>query len=127
MADIVACLTGQPATITLGSVVSCQGHFGAVWHVTRDTLRVVPLVRGRVSLALPLASEVALHLPVSLGGWSIDCNELASWPRPHCNVIGELDERCLLRLLEARNRASVPHLAFTTASIPELAGQAAHN
>ena len=128
MADIIACLTDQPAAITLGSVVACEGQFGVVWHISGDTLRVVPLVRGRASLSLPLATEVALHLPVSLGGWGVDCKELAAWPRGHCSVIGELDERCLLRLLEARStQAYVPHPAFTTAPIPEQASQIAHS
>jgi hypothetical protein len=59
------------------------------------------------SLPLSMANEVALHLPVSPAGWGIVCDELIAWPRALCHLVGELDERCLLKILEARKTASL--------------------
>jgi hypothetical protein len=104
MTQKAACLTDQPAAITLGTVVSWSGDYGVVWHASRDTLRVLPLMRSRGAVALSLANEVALHLPLSLGGWGVAHDELAAWPRAACGVAGEIDERCLLKLLDARRQ-----------------------
>jgi hypothetical protein len=105
MAEIAAFSTSQPVAVTLGSVVGWAGEHGVVWHVTGDTLRILPITRGTTPVPLSLANEVALHLPVSQGGWSVACDELVTWPRWVCAVIGELDERCLLRILQMRKTA----------------------
>jgi hypothetical protein len=105
-------------TVTLGSVVAYRGEYGVVWHATGGTLRVLRLQRGATPLRLSVANEVALHLPVSLGGWSIAYDELVTWPRPSCSVFGELNERCLLKTLEARRTTTLPTL------FPEIAGSA---
>jgi len=107
MAHVAANFMHQPAQVTLGSVVVLEGEYGVVWHVTRETLRVLPIRRSRTALPLSLAHEVAFHLPSSLRGWGIDIEELAAWPRALCAVVGELDERCLLKVLVARKRAAV--------------------
>lgn len=86
----------------LGSVVELGGQYGVVWHVTRDTLRVMRIERGLTDVRLPMASEIALHLPFCLSGWGIACDRLIAWPRALCRVVGELDERCLLKVLDAR-------------------------
>jgi hypothetical protein len=109
MAEIAAFSTPQPVAVTLGSVVGWDGERGVVWHVTRDALRIFPITRGATPVPLSLANEVALHLPVSLGGWSVACDELVTWPRSVCAVIGELDERCLLRILEVRKTVKSFH------------------
>jgi hypothetical protein len=103
MAQMAARLADRRARLTLGAVVSWDNAYGVVWHVTSDTLRVLPITKHRTSVRLSLANEVALHLPVGLGGWSIVYDELAAWPRAFCCAAGELDERCLLKVLEARN------------------------
>jgi hypothetical protein len=105
-------------TVTLGSVVAYHGEYGVVWHATGDTLRVLRIQRGMTSLRLSLANEVALHLPVSLGGWSIAYDGLVTWPRPSCSVLGELNERCLLKILEARRTTTLLTL------FPAIAGNA---
>jgi hypothetical protein len=94
----------QPVELatTLGSVVSLGGEYGVVWHRTCDTLRVLPIKRGRGALPLSLANEVALHLPAGPSGWGIVFDELVSWSRVLCAIVGELDERCLLKIMEAR-------------------------
>jgi hypothetical protein len=88
--------------ITLGSVVTFRGEYGLVWHAARDVLRVMPIRTGRASVGLSLANEIALHLPNSLGGWGVVCDEVMSWPRAYCDVLGEIDESRLLKVLEAR-------------------------
>jgi hypothetical protein len=92
--------------VTLGSIVCCGDDYGVVWQVTPDMLRVLPIKKGTTCVALPLASEVALHLPASAIGWSIVYDQLHPWPRARCHIVGELEERCLLRVLEARNSPS---------------------
>ena len=94
--------------VTLGSVAAFDGDYGVVWHATRDILRVLPLKRGPTSLPLSLENEVALHLPTSLAGWGIVPDELVTWPRPFCSAVGEVDERCLLKILVARARSTAP-------------------
>lgn len=97
----------------LGSVVELGGEHGVVWYATRDTLRVMRIERGLTDVRLPLASEVALHLPLSLSGWGIACERLIAWPRPLCRLVGELDDRCLLRVLDERRRETrMPSAAF---------------
>ena len=116
MAEITAFPMARPPEVTLGSVVSWEGERGVVWHVTRDTLRILPITQGITSVPLSLANEVALHLPASLGGWSVLCDELVTWPRLVCAIVGELDERCLLRILEVRRTAkSLNHSAAANA------------
>jgi hypothetical protein len=100
-----ACLNNEPSELTLGSVVALNGEHGVVWHVTHDTLRVLPITRGATSVQLSLANEVALHLPVTLGGWSVAYDELVAWPRSFCSLAGELNDRTLLRVLDARKSA----------------------
>jgi hypothetical protein len=114
MAQMPACLTDQPAALTLGSVVNWNHEYGVVWHVTTDTLRVLPIAKCRTSVRLSLANEVALRLPVSLGGWCIVYDELVARPRAGCCVVGELDERFLLKVLAARNTTN-PLLASALA------------
>lgn len=113
MAQIAEYLNDEPAEVTLGSVVSLDGEYGVVWYATHDALRVLRLTRGLTSVPLSLANEVALHLPVSLGGWSVAFDELVAWSRSLCCVIGELDDRRLLKILDARNSADASlHPAF---------------
>ena len=114
-------------SVTLGSVVSRGGEYGVVWHATGDTLRVLRIQRGMTPVRLTVANEVALHLPVSLGGWSIAYDELVTWPRPSCSVIGELNERCLLKTLDARRTTTLPTLfpAIPGNVMPESIGQMA--
>ncbi len=109
MACIASLMAGNPAgsEMILGSVVILEHEYGAVWHMTPDTLRVLPIGRGRGHLRFSLASEMALHLPASSLGWRIACERLIAWPRSLCAVVGKLDDRCLLRVLEAR-RAMLP-------------------
>ena len=109
-----ACLNNEPSELTLGSVVALNGEHGVVWHVTHDTLRVLPITREATSVQLSLANEVALHLPVTLGGWSVAYDELVAWPRSYCYVAGALNDRTLLRVLDARRSAK-------SASRPALA------
>ena len=94
----------QTIPLVLGSIVERGGQHGVVWHATDDTLRVLRIERGLTSPRLPLASELALHLPLSLSGWGIACDDLAAWPRALCRVVGELDDRCLLKVLDARRQ-----------------------
>jgi hypothetical protein len=103
----------EPVT-TLGSVVALGGDYGVVWHMTRDTLRVLPIKRRRGALPLSLANEVALHLPAGLPGWGIVFDELVSWSRALCAIVGELDERCLLKILEARKTVACSGLTLVT-------------
>jgi hypothetical protein len=110
MKQMATCLTDQQEAVTLGSVVTFDGQHGVVWHATSSTLRVLRLTRGMTPVRLSLANEVALHLPVSLGGWFIAHDELVAWPREKCSVIGEIDERCLLKTIDARNSTKVPRL-----------------
>jgi hypothetical protein len=110
MKQMATCLTDRQEAITLGSVVAFDGEYGVVWHATCDAMRVLQLTRGTTAVRVSLANEVALHLPVSLGGWSIAYDDLIAWPRGECRVMGEIDERCLLRILEARNSTQVPRL-----------------
>ena len=110
MKQMATCLTDRQEAITLGSVVAFKGEYGVVWHVARDALRVLRFTRGTTAVRVSLANEVALHLPVSLGGWSIAYDEVTAWPRGECRVVGEIDERCLLRILEARNSTQVPRI-----------------
>jgi len=104
----MASMTARPADepvardVLLGSVVDLGGQHGVVWHMTRDTLRVLRIERGLTDVRLPMASEIALHLPLCLSGWGIACERLVAWPRALCRVAGELDERCLLKVLDAR-------------------------
>lgn len=105
--------------VTLGSIVVSGDDHGVVWHVTHDTLRVLPLRRGTAGVPLALAIEVALHLPASAVGWNIVHHQLHAWPRALCRVVGEVDERSLLRLLEARKAPTfslTPALAATAIS-----------
>ena len=51
-----------------------------------------------------------------LGGWSIVYDELITWPREQCRVVGEIDERCLLKIIDARNSTKLPHLPAGVAS-----------
>ena len=99
---------GSPSAvgITLGSVVTFRGEYGLVWHAARDVLRVMPVRTGRAAVALSLANEIALHLPNSLGGWGVICDETVNWPRGACDVLGEIDESRLLKVLEARRSAA---------------------
>ncbi len=117
MKQIATCLTDQQEAVTLGSVVVLDGEHGVVWHASRDALRVLRLARGMTAVRVSLANEVALHLPVSLGGWSIAYDELVSWPRDQCRVIGEIDERCLLRTIDARNSTKLPVLPAGIVSV----------
>jgi hypothetical protein len=110
MKQMATCLTDQQEAVTLGSVVTFDGQHGVVWHATGSTLRVLRLTRSMTAVRLSLANEVALHLPVSLGGWSIAYDTLVAWPRQQCSVIGEIDERCLLKTIDARNSTKVPRL-----------------
>jgi hypothetical protein len=107
MAYAAARPVGLPSVvgITLGSVVTFRDEYGLVWHATRDVLRVMPIRTGRASVALSLANEIALHLPNSLGGWGVVCDEVMSWPRAYCDLLGEIDETRLLKVLEARRSA----------------------
>ena len=107
MAYAAARPVGLPSAvgITLGSVVAFRGEYGLVWHAARDVLRVMPVRTGRAAVALSLANEIALHLPNSLGGWGVVCDEVLSWPRAYCDILGELDESRLLKVLEARRAA----------------------
>ena len=103
--------------LALGSIVVSGDDHGVVWQVTHDMLRVLPIRQGVVGVPLTLAIEVALHLSASAVGWSIVHDQLNAWPRALCHVVGEVDERALLRLLEARKA-----LAF--ALTPALAAKA---
>ena len=104
MAHAALFVSNHPARtgITLASVVSLDGAYGVVWHATPDTLRVLPIRKGRGAVPLSLESEEALHLPDSVTGWRVVHEELVAWPRALCKVVGELEERCLFHLLEAR-------------------------
>ena len=102
------------AVTTLGSVVAFGGEYGVVWHMTRDRLRVLPIKRGRGALPLSQANEVALHLPADLPGWWIVFDELISWSRALCSIVGELDERCLLKILEAHKTVACSGLTLAT-------------
>jgi hypothetical protein len=99
---------GLPSAIrvTLGSVVTFCDDYGLVWHATPEVIRVMPIRTGRASVALSLANEIATHLPNSLGGWGVVCEEVVSWPRAFCDVLGEIDESHLLKVLEARRSAA---------------------
>jgi hypothetical protein len=126
MADVEAFRIDRLAEVTLGSVVAWDGERGVVWHATPDTLRILPITRGSTSVPLTLANEVAFHLPVSLGGWSIACGQLREWPRALCNLVGELNDRCLLKVLEARRsamRAPVPANDRLTAALRHAVGR----
>ena len=104
--------------VVLGSVVELGGQHGVVWHATRDTLRILRIERGLTHVRLPMASELALHLPLCLSGWGIACDRLIAWPRPMCCVVGELDERCLLKVLGARRQTMrPPSAAFSDAML----------
>jgi hypothetical protein len=104
MAYAAARPVGLPSAvgITLGSVVTFCDEYGLVWHATRDVLKVLPIRTGRASVTLSLANEIATHLPNSLGGWGVVCEEVVSWPRAYCDILGEIDESHLLKVLEAR-------------------------
>ena len=106
--EAAATPSAQPivSEILLGTVVEQGGQHGVVWHATRDTLRVLRIERGLTDVQLPLASEVALRLPLNLSGWGIACDCLIAWPRGLCRVVGELDERCLLKVLNARRQTT---------------------
>lgn len=108
MAYAAARPVGLPSAVrvTLGSVVSFRDDYGLVWHATPEVLRVMPIRTGRASVALSLANEIATHLPNSLGGWGVVCEEVVSWPRACCDVLGEIDESHLLKVLEARRSAA---------------------
>ena len=126
MAQIVEYLNDKPAEVTLGSVVSLDGEYGVVWYATRDVLRVLRLTRGMTSVPLSLANEVALRLPVSFGGWSVAFDELVAWPRSVCCIVGELDDRRLLKILDARNSADASlHPAFVASVMAEAVASAA--
>jgi hypothetical protein len=126
MAQIAAYLNDEPAEVTLGSVVSLDGEYGVVWHAKRDVLRVLRLTRGMTSVPLSLANEVALHLPVSLGGWCVAYDELVAWPRSVCCVVGELDDMRLLKILDARNASDAAlHPAFVAGVMSEAAASSA--
>jgi hypothetical protein len=101
--------------VTLGSVVASDDEYGVVWQATSETLRILPIRRGMTSLSLSLENEVAFHLPVSLTGWGIVHNDLVAWSRARCHLVGEVDERCLLKILEAR-KAPASALATTLAA-----------
>jgi len=119
MAQAAVFVSNQPRRtgITLASVVSLDGACGVVWHATPDVLRVLPIRKGRGAVPLSLESEEALHLPDSVTGWRVVHDELVSWPRALCTVVGELEERCLFHLLEARRASPV-------AVAPAIASQA---
>jgi hypothetical protein len=128
MKQMATCLTDQQEAVTLGSVVAFDGQHGVVWHATSSTLRVLRLTRGMTAVRLSLANEVALHLPVSLGGWFVAYSELVAWPREQCSVIGEIDERCLLRTMDARSSTKVPSLpAGIVGTLAENAVRSARN
>ncbi|HLY89333.1 MAG TPA: hypothetical protein VKQ27_10135 [Acetobacteraceae bacterium] len=110
MKQMATCLTDQQEAVTLGSVVAFDGQYGVVWHATSSTLRVLRMTRGMTAVRLSLANEVALHLPVSLGGWFIAYDELVAWPRQQCSVVGEINERCLLKTIDARSSTKVPRI-----------------
>ena len=113
--------------IILGTVVELGGHHGVVWHATRDILRVLPIERGLTDVRLPLASEFAWHLPLSLSGWGVACNELIAWPRGQCSVVGELDERCLLKVLNARRQVTrLPSAALADSMLTASLHRATH-
>jgi len=126
-----ACLNNEPSELTLGSVVALNGEHGVVWHVTHDTLRVLPITRGATAVQLSLANEVALHLPVTLGGWSVAYDELVTWPRSYCSVAGELNDRTLLRVLDARKSAKIAARQTLAADVMAAANRSisrsAHN
>ena len=122
MAQVTAILSDRPAPVTLGSVVAWHSEYGVVWHVTADLLRVLPIARAKTSISLSLANEVALHLPVSLGGWYVAYDELVAWPRAACAVSGELDERCLLKILNARKATQLTSVIPAYAANPLSAG-----
>ena len=123
MAQSTMYSTDQSSVVkaTLGSIVQCDEDCGVVWQVTPEMLRVLPIKRGHTCVPLPLASEVALHLPASPIGWSVVYDQLHAWSRSRCHVAGELEERCLLRILEARHSpstalaAALAHDAMTAA------------
>jgi hypothetical protein len=72
-------------------------------------------------VSLTLATEVALHLPASAVGWSIVNDQLHAWPRALCRVVGEVDERALLKILQARKAPAfsvTPALAATAMAAP---------
>jgi hypothetical protein len=117
MKQMATCLTDQQETVTLGSVVAFDGQHGVVWHAGSEALRVLRLTRGMTAVRLSLANEVALHLPVSLGGWSIAYDELITWPREQCRVVGEIGERCLLKIMDARTSTKLPRLPAGIASV----------
>ena len=98
----------QPRAVkaTLGSIVVFGGDFGVVWQVTHNMLRVLPIRQGATSVPLSLATEVELHLPVSPFGWCIVYDQLQNWPTALCRVVAEVEERCLLRILQARKTPS---------------------
>ena len=102
MASVTARPADEEVEALLGSVVELGSEYGVVWHVTRDTLRVMLVERGLTDVRLPMASEIALHLPFCLSGWGIACERLIAWPRALCRLVGELDDRCLLKVLDAR-------------------------
>jgi hypothetical protein len=105
--------------VTLGSIVVSGDDHGVVWQVTHDILRVLPIRRAMVGVPLTLAIEVALHLPAAAVGWRIVHDQLHAWPRALCRVVGEVDERALLRILEARKTPAfslTPALAATAIS-----------
>jgi hypothetical protein len=107
--------------VTLGSIVVSGDDHGVVWQVTHDMLRVLLIRRGMVGVSLTLATEVALHLPASAVGWSIVHDQLHAWPRALCRVVGEVDERALLKILQARKAPAfsvTPALAATAMAAP---------
>ena len=107
--------------VTLGSIVVSGDDHGVVWQVTHDMLRVLLIRRGMAGVSLTLATEVALHLPASAVGWSIVHDQLHAWPRALCRVVGEVDERALLKILQARKAPAfsvTPALAATAMSVP---------
>jgi hypothetical protein len=110
MAYAAARPVGLPSAVrfTLGSVVTFRDEYGLVWHATPDVLRVLPIRTGRASVALSLANEIATHLPTCLGGWGVVCEEVVSWPRAYCDILGEIDESHLLKVLEARRSVVRP-------------------
>jgi hypothetical protein len=113
--------------VVLGTVVELGGHHGVVWHATRDILRVLPIERGLTDVRLPLVNELAWHLPLSLSGWGVACDELIAWPRSACSVVGELDERCLLKVLDARRRETrLPSAAFADSVLTTAIHRATH-
>ena len=105
--------------VTLGSIMVSGDDHGVVWQVTHDMLRILPIRRATAGVPLPLTTEVALHLSASAVGWSIVHDQLHAWPRALCHVVGEVDERTLLRILEARKAPAfslTPALAATAIS-----------